>query len=679
MNRLWPALLALGVVTAVHAQLPLDEQRSAWRYRRTVALPADAGGSFVAVPLPPEVQSRSQAGLRDLRLVDSSGRESPFLVHEETTRRVDRRWVGTLIEAQQERHGYTTWTVDFGQVIVFDRLELDVPGTDFARRLSVDLSSDGNAWREVGSDYWTFDRRWQGERVHDTTLDLPRGEARFVRLQADDTRSAPLDLRGVAAAFADTRAGVSWSEDVALELLDVESGRARYRVPVADGHPVRRVSLDADDAAFARRVTVYESGRDGNRAVGAGLVYRLELPGAERFEDRELTVARDGTGSLVVEVVNGDNPPLINPRVRLSGPSTLLLTAAASPSLTLYYGNTVTRAPVYELEQFRIALASVARYPMATLGDETENPSFRQPAPLSFVAPRGAVVSSGDWRFSRPFAVTGTEDLYTITVPPEELARLRTDLGDLRLVDGSDRQVPYVLEPDAAVTPLPLSVTPISPRAGARNTSSFRLAWAGTPSSGGPVRITALRLQIAEPFFQRGLTILQPRTDAPHGALPVATTTLASSPRDDAAGPVWVQIPLGAVRGTELLIEIADGDNAPLTLQAAQGVVPVPRVTFQAAPGEYRLLLGNQDAQSPSYELGSLRREVLAYAAVPLELPPLATNAVNPGYERGISDYIREAPPRAILWTALGGAVIVLLLLMRRILTRPERGDDPGV
>jgi hypothetical protein len=140
-----------------------------------------------------------------------------------------------------------------------------------------------------------------------------------------------------------------------------------------------------------------------------------------------------------------------------------------------------------------------------------------------------------------------------------------------------------------------------------------------------------------------------------------------------------VQIPLGAVRGTALLIEIADGDNAPLTLQAAQGVVPVPRVTFQAAPGEYRLLLGNQDAQSPSYELGSLRREVLAYAAVPLELPPLATNAVNPGYERGISDYIREAPPRAILWTALGGAVIVLLLLMRRILTRPERGDDPGV
>ena len=126
-----------------------------------------------------------------------------------------------------------------------------------------------------------------------------------------------------------------------------------------------------------------------------------------------------------------------------------------------------------------------------------------------------------------------------------------------------------------------------------------------------------------------------------------------------------------------MLIEIADGDNAPLTIQAAQGVVPVPRVTFQAAPGDYRLLLGNQAAQTPSYELGGLRREVLAYAAVPLELPPLAAEPANPGYDRGISDYIRDAPPRAILWTALAGAVVVLLVLTRRILTRPDGGSEP--
>ena len=106
--------------------------------------------------------------------------------------------------------------------------------------------------------------------------------------------------------------------------------------------------------------------------------------------------------------------------------------------------------------------------------------------------------------------------------------------------------------------------------------------------------------------------------------------------------------------------------------------MPVPRVTFQAAPGDYRLLLGNDTAQPPSYELAGLRREVLAYTAVPLALPALAAESANPGYERGLSDYIREAPPRAILWTALAGAVVVLLVLTRRILTRPRGDSDPG-
>ena len=80
----------------------------------------------------------------------------------------------------------------------------------------------------------------------------------------------------------------------------------------------------------------------------------------------------------------------------------MLLTAATGPDLTLYYGNSVTRAPVYELEQFRIALASVPSYRSATVGPEVENPSFRQPPPLAFVAARGSAVPSEDWRFGPP-------------------------------------------------------------------------------------------------------------------------------------------------------------------------------------------------------------------------------------------------------------------------------------
>jgi hypothetical protein len=678
MNRLrWLALLLIVAPLGLDAQPSVDQARSAWRYRREVALPTSPDGALVAVALPPEVQARSQPALRDLRLIDATGREVPYLVHEDTSRRVERRWSGYLIDAQRERRGYSTWTVDFGEVITLDRLEIDLPGLDFAKRLSLDVSVDGAAWRELGRDYWVFDRVWQAARVHDTTLDLPVTEARFVRLQADDATSAAMQVRAVMALRTDDLAGASWTQDVNLELISSDGNRARYRVLAPDGLPIRRIVVDADESTFARTVTVYEQGRDDLHRVGAGQVYRLRLPGAATsLESRDIDVARQGSGALVLEMENGDNPLLAGARVRVWGPRTMLVTAPSAPVLTLYYGNTVTRAPAYDLERFRLAVTSVPEYPVATVGPEVENPSFRQPPPLGFVAARGATVAAADWRFSRSIPVTGVEDLYTLTITPVDLARLRPDFADLRLVDETDRQVPYVLERDASTTALPLTITAASPRAGRRQTSAIGLVTPGSVAEVGALRVSEVRLRVREPFFQRRAELLTRRRDATLGAVPVAAVTLSSARRTEGNEPAWVQVPLGLTLSSEWRLEIADGDNAPLTILEAQAVVPVPRVTFKAAPGAYRLLLGNPDASPPSYELDGLRQEVLAYAAVPLDLGATDAEPANPAYQRSVSDYVREAPPRVVLWTTLLVAVVALLFLTRRII---RRAPPPGV
>ena len=69
-------------------------------------------------------------------------------------------------------------------------------------------------------------------------------------------------------------------------------------------------------------------------------------------------------------------------------------------------------------------------------------------------------------------------------------------------------------------------------------------------------------------------------------------------------------------------------------------------------------------------ELGALRHEVLAYAAVPLELEAAAGEANNPEYRRELADYVQDAPPRLILWSTLGAAVIALLFVTWRIVGR---------
>jgi hypothetical protein len=196
----WLALsLSLAATVVAQEPGPADEQRSAWRYRRAVTLPAEAEGRLLAVPVPPDVQSHSQRGLRDLRLVDGNGREAPFVVHEDTARRGERRWTGQLEESRQERRRQSTWTVDFGATVTFDRLVIDIPGTEFSKRIVLESSADGSTWHAVGTDFWVFDRRWQSESVHDTTLDVGALQARFVRLGADDTRSRPVSVQGVVA------------------------------------------------------------------------------------------------------------------------------------------------------------------------------------------------------------------------------------------------------------------------------------------------------------------------------------------------------------------------------------------------------------------------------------------------------------------------------------------------
>ena len=117
------------------------------------------------------------------------------------------------------------------------------------------------------------------------------------------------------------------------------------------------------------------------------------------------------------------------------------------------------------------------------------------------------------------------------------------------------------------------------------------------------------------------------------------------------------------------MLEVEEGDNAPLPLQRVAGLVRVPRVVFKATAGRYRLLFGNPDAPPPRYDLAALRREVLSYSAVGLEA---GTAEDNGALRRSPWGRLGARPPGLLLWTALGGAVVALLLLTARILRQQQ-------
>lgn len=683
IHAAFAAILAAAGGAALLAQAgAADEARAAWQYRRDVSRPAGppADGRFTAIAIQLDLAERSQPGLQDLRLVDAGGREVPYVVDVDVPRATERRRSGRLVEAQQERKRASTWVVDFGVSAPFDRLELDIAGQNFSKRVDLETSDEGVAWTRVDAPAWVFDRPWRGQQIHDTVLE--RAEpltARFVRLTLDDWRSTPVVVRGVTAVLTGHLGGRRWTRDAPLVRLETPAGQpSRYRVDTAPGVPVERVAIATDDAAFWRRARVFTEvrGQPPAPVSAAVAIYRVRLDDADLdAERRDVDLERPVAGPLVIEIDDGDSPPLARPRVTLSGVERRLLVPPGTGALTLYYGNAATRRPVYDLEAMRTRLALAATYPAATLGPEIVNPRFAPLPPMAFLPPRGAAAETSRWTVERVVRVEGGDDVYTLTLAPADLAYLRADLGDLRLVDTERRQVPYVLEPRAAAARVTLATAPGTARPAETRTSAWTLAppaeGPDTPSRSG-LPLADVELTFAEPFFDRRATLLVPDPRGPHGLQAIWQDAVRATRRERRAPPTPQVLPLQDLRPSRLQLEVRDGDNAALTLSKAEAVVWVPRLTFKATAGTYRLLFGNPEATAPTYDLASLRQDVLAYSATPVDQRALQPIAANADYAPGAALVIgRRLESGPVLWAVLGISIVALIWLTRVILKRP--------
>ena len=678
--------IAACAASAAQAPDSQDAARAAWRYRRPVVLADGArADGFMAITIPPEVAERSQAGLADLRLVSEDGREVPYVLDVDVPRTAERRRSGRLVAAPVEPRRLSAWVVDFEDPTAFDRLELDIDGAGFSKRIEVETSLDGTQWTRAGGEAWVFDRPWRGRRIHDTAIEQAAPlTARYVRLTADDWRSTPVTVRGVTAVLTTHLGGRRWTREAALVRLDTPAGQpSRYRIDAPAGAPVERIAIATDDAAFWRDVHVFEAGPRGDLTPVSGreTIYRVRLDEADLDAERlDVDLVRPVAAPLIVEIDDGDSPPLARPRVTLSGMERRALVPATAAPLTLYYGNAATRRPVYDIEALRTRLSLVERYPQATLGPETANPRYAPLAPMAFLASRGAVADTSRWTLSRQLKITGGDDVYTLTLAPRDLAYLRPDLGDIRLVDGERRQVPYVLEPRAAAARVALTVAPATPRQGAARTSAWQLTVAADPpdvANGSALPLAALDLFFTDGFYTRPAVLLTPDRRSPHGQRVLEETTLRASRRVAGGTPEPQTFALDDLRSATLGLEVGDGDNAPLTLTRAEAVVWVPRLTFKAAAGDYRLLFGNPDAAPPTYDLADLRQDVLAYSAIPIDATALQPPTPNADYTRGARDVLAGLERGPLLWTALGVSIVALLWLTTRILKAPPSPPSP--
>lgn len=680
-----------------------ERLRSLFPQRAEVHLtPADADG-LARLELTAEVLSEVRSDLSDLRLLDSGGREIPFLVDpglaQDTELREERRLPARVLEARRE-----TLRPETGPSVYREIYDLAPPAgavpeggwelvleglpPTFVRAVRLEQvprgagGAAGNG--EDGEDGSVF-RLGGGEARERTRLSLPELTGERWRLTLEGEGEGFL----APTFFYETSSTVVTGDPlrVALEIQSQTSdaGTTTLVVERPPGLHSEVLRLDTSTRAFRRPVTVRDEGTGATGgALGRGVVSRL--PGASGPQALEIPLSAAVGDRLRIEIADGDSPPLEAPRVWavVRRPALLFAppaTATGDTVASLYFGGGRARSPRYDLAAFepwleRRVVGSQAeavktlvdrgRLLRARLGAPTPNPVFDATPALAFAMRPAAPVDARLYRWRRSVhAEPSPEGLVRLRLTPEDVARARPDLADLRLVDGEGRQWPYLLDRGAAAERLVLPVASVRTEAGS---TRYQLELPVTP-----IRLSHLEVDPAEPFFDRAAQLVGRRAGTSRDETLVRTQLQR---RADAAVADPPPVPLGGLGSgalETLALEIEDGDDAPLGFDAVTAKVPLPALSFVAPAGDYALLLGAEGESAPRYELARASDLVLSVAAGSAKTGHLTA---NPDYSATAHLGRGSGPRRVILWLVLGLAVVVLVALNLRLVRDPK--PDPA-
>ena len=658
------ASLAAWQATTVHFRFerPISTGGSGPR-RLAVDVPLLAGAS----PYLDHDGANGASRLSDLRLFDESGAPVPHLLLQSPPRRP--RWDGATVLPIAATKKTSGFEADFPAARPVDAIRVSGLPAPFLKRLVVEGSGDRQHWTLLSGEATLFDLPDEG--IHQTEVPFAAGSFRYVRVTWDDTNSGRLPLPAVVEArqIPAMVAPPSLTVRLPVERRPSEPGRSRYRVKL----PTARLPIVALEVMVAgtghvfRHATVSESRLSGTNLqpaeLGSATLSQIVRGGAAARALR-IPIEPPVEGELDLVIDDGNNAPL-----EVSGVTAIfaelpwIYFESTGRPVVAKYGNPSATTPIYDLEAVRASVA-IESVKDATWGEprriaERETTSAPTPIPQ-----RGAVIGAGPFAFHRAIP-DGAPGLAALVLDAAVLAHSRgPDAGfaDVRILDQSDRQVPYLVERrdepltlDLSIETADPSIAELRPAAGrSRSNYLLTLPYTNLPSS----RIV---LETSARVFQRSVQLGAERQPDRHRRTAwldvIASAAWVHVDRDDATATLT--LPVDHPDATRLWLSVDEGDNSALPITAVRLLLPSYRLRFyQPGSDPLQLVYGRRDLAAPRYDLALVAPQVMGVEAREVTAAP----------ETGADARISPAfiSPR-VFWVFLAVTVVVLLGLIARL------------
>ena len=670
----WPLLVGFAAA-----------QGPQFRYERPVLtggpgphrLPVDAalvlGGAPLAVveggdtrPVAFGVLARN--GFRDLRFFEASGREVPYLlVWPDSDVPQWTKGAVLAIAATEKTSGFEA---DLGSLQVVDAINVTGIPAPFLKRVVLEGSGDRQHWTTLVAEGTLFDL--PSEKLQQLRLGFRSGPYRFLRVTWDDTNSGRVSLPPAVHA---RRAPSGRLEpppvviEVPFDRRPSEPGRSRFRIRLpATALAVDGFDLHVGGGHIFREAVVTEAHLRGGqltpREIGRATLSRVVRDGVTAESLRiGVRVPRERAVDLVVE--DGNNPPLDLQRITLSLPRYpwIYLESPDGP-ITARYGNDAVSAPRYDLEAVRerVDLAAVPEAKWGEPREMTPTPPAAEPPPMPDA---GAPLDPAAYRFRRALP-DGPAGLVALPLDVSVLAYSRgpgRTFEDVRVVDGSGRQIPYLVERLEEPLPLDLELKKFEGKsADVRSTDGHhRSAYAATlPYAQLPT--ATLVLETSARVFTRTVTVGAERpADRNHRDPWLESFASKTWTHDDqATQPTALSLPLGTTRSEEVVVVVDEGDNSALPLTKARLLLPSYRIRFYHPGRPVTLVYGRDDVSLPRYDLALLATQVMGAPAREITAAPV--------------DERRSGPAASLVSpTFFWGGLLIAVLIIGGVIVRTIR------
>ena len=680
-------VLSLFSIPAAFAQ-PKSELRKLFR-READILVEYSPSKLVQLELPTEILSACQADLSDVRVLDRNEQEVPVVIDRGTdqpsTSALKQTIPAKIVHAESRQVGRPHGPPDVKEVY-----ELEVPKhapesghwdllfqtsrSHFVRRVDIEVITGQKATAVLERGAIFRLPRADGEQVQ-VSLPAALGEKIRVTLSGED--QLYLEPKFV---FESTRKFAQRTQAI-VPLVETKrekrDGKTVIELARPSGIVPSVLRLKTATPAFDRLVEVHDIGPGGRDIVlGSTPLFRVDTIAPVENLDLKLSPAMGDR--LRVEISDGDSPTLEElsfsavirqPRLIFALPKT-----ENGAYGTLLFGGGRAHRPKYDvagllpaegttsLDKRAQAAASLFSPDMLRKGrieGIRPNSGFDPSPALAFAAYPGTNVNARLYSHQRPLQVAKSPDVLSrVRIDAADLANVRPDFADIRIIDAESRQWPYLLERDEEQQWLDVRVQKPESK---KRSSYYQLDFPVTP-----VGFDRLSIASTDPYFDRAYRVVG--TDLEGNEVTLAQGRLVQ-------GGATVQLPVvelttapRRVREAKLIVE--DGENAPLAISAVRARVSLPVLYLAANPGAYTLLLGNPDDSAPVYDITRVRDLVLAVASVPSSTGPLTPNASYSRRSRWTTEH-------TLLWGSIGVAVLGLGAFTLR-LARREAEQSSG-